>query len=160
MAVRSSLLNSTALLDERRHFSTRGPEPTEGRPQARVPLAAPTPEQPHTWCALVNRAARDLSGQSGLVFSVKADGVYRFWVQVRDENPASHDGGTEVVSPLSGRPPSGAALLCPSAGCLPQPEHGWRLDLDRVRALVFVLDRGGVKVGTKGTIWIDALGTY
>jgi len=40
------------------------------------------------------------------------------------------------------------------------PRTDGRLDLDRVRALVFVLDRGEVKVGTEGTIWIDDLGVY
>jgi len=40
------------------------------------------------------------------------------------------------------------------------PRTDGRLDLDKVRALVFVLDRGVDKPGTKGTIWIDDLGVY
>jgi hypothetical protein len=35
-----------------------------------------------------------------------------------------------------------------------------KLDLDRVRQMVFVLDQGAVKPGTAGTIWIDDLGAY
>ena len=35
-----------------------------------------------------------------------------------------------------------------------------RLDLDKVRALVFVLDKGAVKPGSAGTIWIDEVGVY
>ena len=34
------------------------------------------------------------------------------------------------------------------------------LDLRKVRAIGFVLDRGAVKLGTAGTIWIDELGVY
>jgi len=37
-------------------------------------LGAPTPAQPFTWCALVNRQARDLSAWSGLRLRVRADG--------------------------------------------------------------------------------------
>jgi hypothetical protein len=35
-----------------------------------------------------------------------------------------------------------------------------RLDLDKVRQLVFVIDRGAEKPGTQGTIWIDDVGVY
>ena len=35
-----------------------------------------------------------------------------------------------------------------------------RLDLDKVRNIVFVLDRGAEKPGTVGTIWIDDVGLY
>ena len=35
-----------------------------------------------------------------------------------------------------------------------------RLDLDKVRELVFVIDQGADKPGTQGTIWIDELGVY
>ena len=58
-------------------------------------LSAPTPSEPFSWCALVNRAERDLAGWTGLRFRVKADGEYRFWVQLRDRNPASADDGLE-----------------------------------------------------------------
>ena len=35
-----------------------------------------------------------------------------------------------------------------------------RLDLDKVRQIVFVLDLGAEKPGTRGTIWIDDVGLY
>jgi hypothetical protein len=35
-----------------------------------------------------------------------------------------------------------------------------RLDLDKVRQLVFVLDPAAVKPGTSGTIWLDDVGVY
>jgi hypothetical protein len=40
------------------------------------------------------------------------------------------------------------------------PRFDGRLDLDKVRQIVFVLDGAAVKVGTKGTIWLDDLGVY
>ena len=40
------------------------------------------------------------------------------------------------------------------------PRTDGRLDLDKVKALVFNLDRGAVKPGSSGTIWIDDLGLY
>src|SRR5258707_442847 len=64
-------------------------------PRLAFRLGAPAPGRPFTWCALVNRAARDLSGRTGLVLRIKGDGAYRAWVQVRDQNPASADGGLE-----------------------------------------------------------------
>ena len=40
------------------------------------------------------------------------------------------------------------------------PKTDGKLDLDKVRALVFVIDKGSVKPGTQGTIWIDEVGVY
>jgi hypothetical protein len=58
-------------------------------------LVAPTAEQKDTYCALVDRTPRDLSGRQGITLKVKGDRVYRISFQVRDENPASADEGTE-----------------------------------------------------------------
>jgi len=123
-------------------------------------LSAPTPDQPHTWCALVDRQPRDLSGSQGLVFSIKADGVYRLWVQVRDENPSSEE-QTEwwfasVRTSLEWR-----RVSLPFARLRSLDEHtDGRLDTDLVRGLVFLLDRGAVKPGTTGKVWLDDLGLY
>jgi hypothetical protein len=40
------------------------------------------------------------------------------------------------------------------------PRSDGRLDLDRVRALVFVLDHATVKPGTRGLIWLSDLAVY
>jgi hypothetical protein len=40
------------------------------------------------------------------------------------------------------------------------PRTDGRLDLDRVRQLVFVLDQGALKPETSGTLWIAGLGLY
>ncbi len=130
-----------------------------GRLQFR--LGAPGPGHPHTWCALVNRQERDLRGSSGLTFSVKADGVYRLWVQVRDRNPASMDEGTEwwFASVKTSKTWHRVQVPFARLRTLNKKTDG-RLDLDQVVGLVFVLDRGAVKPGTSGTIWIDDLGVY
>ena len=76
------------------HAPGEGPDGGEASKLA-FRLGAPTASQPFTWCALVNRQARDLSAYAGLRFRVRADGEYRLWVQVRDVNPASADEGLE-----------------------------------------------------------------
>jgi hypothetical protein len=35
-----------------------------------------------------------------------------------------------------------------------------RLDKDKVRSIVFVMDKGAEKPGASGTIWIDDVGVY
>ena len=132
-----------------------------GAARLRFRLAAPGPDRPHTFCALVSREPRDLSGHEGLVFSIKGDGTYRIRLEVRDENPASIDEGTEWWFASVKTTPEWRRVAVPFSRLRSiNPRTDGRLDLDRVRALVFVLDRGEVKVGTEGTIWIDDLGVY
>jgi hypothetical protein len=135
----------------------------EGEPPLRLAfrLGAPTPEQAFTWCALVNRQPRDLSDWSGLRFRIRADGVYRVWVQVRDENPASADDGEEWWLASVRTSTEWREVLLPFADfrTINEKTDG-QLDPDKARALVFVLDPAAVKVGTEGTIWIADLGVY
>jgi hypothetical protein len=124
-------------------------------------LDPPTPVRPNPFCALVDWSRRDLRGRRGLVFSIRGDGLYRVWVQVRDENPASLDEGMEswvasVRTALRWR-----RVAVPFARLRSSNPHtDGRLDLDKVRALVFLIDRGAVKPGTRGTIWLDDIGVY
>ncbi len=124
-------------------------------------LGAPTPEQAFTWCALVNRQPRDLSDWSGLRFRVRADGAYRMWAQVRDENLASADDGEEWWLASVRTTTEWREVLLPFADfrTINEKTDG-QLDPDKARALVFVLDPAAVKPGTEGTVWIDALGVY
>ncbi len=124
-------------------------------------LGMPTPDHPHVFGALVDWTKRNLTGRSGLVFSIRADGEYRIWVQVRDENPASRDEGTEwwFASVKTTRAWRRIALPFKHLRSI-NPQSDGRLDLDKVRALVFVLDKGALKPGTAGTIWIDDVGVY
>ena len=124
-------------------------------------LAPPGPEQPFTWCALVNREARDLSGWSGLRFRVRADGEYGIWVQLRDVNPASADEGLEWWLAAARTGSEWREVQLPFARFRSlNPRSDGRLDRDQVRALVFVLDHASVKPGTAGTIWIEDVGVY
>jgi hypothetical protein len=134
-----------------------------GKPAARLAfrLGAPGPGRPHTWCALVDRQNRDLSGRTGLAVSIRGDGVYRVWVQVRDENPASPDEGAEswFASVRTSTRWRRVSLPFSRFRSL-NPRSDGRLDLDKVRQIVFVLDGAAVKVGTAGTIWLADLGVY
>ena len=124
-------------------------------------LGAPSPEQPFTWCALVNRQPRDLGPWSGLRLRLRADGVYRVWVQVRDENPASADDGEEwwLASVRTSEEWREVQLPFSRFRTINERTDG-QLDPEKTRALVFVLDHAAVKVGTEGTIWIADLGVY
>jgi hypothetical protein len=124
-------------------------------------LGAPTAAQPFTWCALVNRQARDLSAWAGLRFRVKADGEYRVWVQVRDVNPASADEGLEwwLASVRTSADWREVALPFARFRTINKKSDG-RLDPDKARAIVFVLDGAAVRPGTRGTIWLSDLGVY
>ena len=124
-------------------------------------LGQPTPEHPDVFAALVDRTPRDLSGRKGLTLAVRGDGVYRIWVQVRDLNPKSGEEQTEWWF-ASVRTSTEWRRVAVPFGRLRSidPHTDGKLDLDQVKALVFVLDKGSVKPGTSGTIWIDDLGVY
>jgi hypothetical protein len=132
-----------------------------GAIRLRFHLGVPGPEHPHTFCALVDWTHRDLTGHGGLVFSIKADGIYRVWIQVRDANPASTDEGTEWWFASIRTSSQWQRLTVPFDRLRSiNPHTDGRLDLDKVRAIVFVIDRGADKPGTEGTVWIDELGLY
>jgi hypothetical protein len=113
------------------------------------------------WCALVSREARNLAGAQGLVFSIRGDRAYRIWVQVRDENPASADDGTEWWFASVRTETEWRRVAVPFARLRSlNPKTDGKLDLDKVRQLVFVIDAGAEKPGTQGTILVDELGLY
>jgi hypothetical protein len=123
-------------------------------------LGEPSADHASVFAALVDWTHRDLRGRSGLVFSVRADGVYRMWVQVRDENREAED-GTEWWFQSVRTSKEWRRVAVPFAGLRSTSRKtDGRLDLDKVRAIVFVVDRGSVKPRTHGTIWLDHLGVY
>jgi hypothetical protein len=136
---------------------------SDGRGAARLAfrLGLTAPGRPFTWCALVDREARDLRGRTGLVFRIRADGVYRIWVQVRDKNPASADEGTEswFASVRTEKEWRSVAVPFSELRSINRATDG-RLDLDQVQQIVFVVDQAAVKPGTRGTIWLDEVGLY
>ena len=120
-----------------------------------------TPAHPDVFCALVDGRARDLSGRTGLVFAIRGDRPHRIWVQVRDENPASGDEGTEWWFASVKATPEWRRVAIPFARLRSiNPKTDGKLDLDKVRALVFVIDKGATKPGSKGRIWIDDFGVF
>ena len=132
-----------------------------GAARLRFRLGVPTTSHPNVFCALVDWTHRDLTGRSGLVFRIRADGEYRIWVQVRDENRASLDEGTEWWFASVRTAPEWKRVVVPFTRLRSiNPHSDGVLNLDKVRAIVFVLDRGSVKPGTEGTIWIDRVGVY
>ena len=124
-------------------------------------LGVPGPTQPFTWCALVNRQARDLSAWTGLRFRVRGDGEYGLWVQVRDLNPASADEGLEWWLAAARTTTAWSEIVLPfSRFRTINPKSDGRLDAAQARAIVFVLDPASVKAGTSGSIWIEDVGVY
>lgn len=139
----------------------RGGRDGKGAARLQFRIGEPTPDDPHVFAALVDRTPRDFSGRKGLVFSVRADGEYRVWVQVRDENPASADEGTEWWFGSIKTSPEWQRVVLPFSRLRSiNPRTDGRLDLDKVRAIVLVLDRGSIRPGARGTIWLDDLGVY
>ena len=135
----------------------------DGKGAARLAFRLGVPDAGHrdVFCGIENRQARDLTGYSGLVFAIRGDGAYRIWVQVRDDNPASADDGMEFwfASVRTSTEWRRVAIPFARLRSINKRTDG-RLDLDKVRSIVFVLDRGADKPGTQGTIWIDDVGVY
>ena len=138
-----------------------GPEHGQGIGRMQFRLGSADTEHPNPVCALVSRKNRDLSGRAGLAFSVKADGIYRLWVHVRDENPASPFEGAEGWSDSFRTTTEWRRITVPfSVMQSRDPNSDGQLDLDEIRVLAFALTPGTVKSGTAGTIWFDNLGVY
>lgn len=129
-----------------------------GRIEFRLGVQGST--QPFVSCEIANREPRDLTGHTGLVFSIKSDVPYRLWVQARDENPALTEGTETWFASVRSSTDWRRVAIPFTAFHSIDPQTDGTLDLGEVRALAFVLDRGAVKVGTSGTIWLDDFGVY
>jgi hypothetical protein len=109
----------------------------------------------------VNREKRDLSGFTGLRFGVRANGVFRFWLQVWDQNPASAEEGAEWWFASVRTSTEWATVEVPFSRLRSiNPRTDGRLDLDKVTALVLVIDRGALDPGSEGSIWIDEVALF
>ncbi len=127
----------------------------------RFRAAVPRPDPAFVWSALVDRSRRDLSGDRGLVFDVRADGVYRVWVGLWEERQDG-DGDDPNWWLSSVRTSTGwRRHAIPFAQLHPvQTDAGRSPDLRRVAGLVFFVDRNTYDYVSEGTIWFDRLGTY
>jgi hypothetical protein len=161
---RQTILQSEHDSESTADMTLVGPPAGRGGPAAlrmTFRLGRAGPAHPYTWCALVNRERRNWMGRTGLVFGVKADGEYRLWVQVRDANPASIDGGEEWWQASVKATPTRRTVALPFARFRSiNPRSDGHLDLDKVRGLVFVIDKGAMPEGSRGTLWLDQLGLY
>lgn len=135
-----------------------------GRGAARIEFRLGIPAAggpPHPWCALMSRAPRDLQGTRGLVLTLRADGVYRFALVARDANPHGSDDGHEswLASLRTSTAWRRVAVPWTRFRSL-DPRSDGRLDLSRLGALGLVIDDLALARGTRGTLFIDDLGTY
>ena len=139
----------------------RGGHDGHGAVRLEFELAEASDANKSPFVAIVRWGKADLTGRNGLVFWLRSDGVYRISVQVRDENPASADEGTEWWFASAKSTPEWRRIALPFARLRSiNPKSDGRLDLDKVRAIVFVMDRGAIKLGSHGTLWIDDVGFY
>ncbi|MEO8360293.1 MAG: CehA/McbA family metallohydrolase [Vicinamibacteria bacterium] len=118
-------------------------------------------QAPPVWCALVDRTKRDLSRNRGISFWMRADGEYRVWFQIRDQNKASADEGTEAWF-ASVRTSSAWTLYnipFASLRSINKTTDG-SFDPSKIEHIVFVIDHGAMPYGSKGKIWIDDLMAY
>ncbi len=123
-------------------------------------LGARTRATPSPYVALTSRAPRDLSSYAGLALSLRADGEYRLWVQLRDRNPRSAD-GSEWWSASLKATAEWQRLSVPFGRLRSRdPATDGRLDLDEIEAVIFIVDVDSVPAGTAGTLWFDDVGLY
>jgi hypothetical protein len=134
----------------------------EGSRAARLSfeLSSPTAKIPSPFAALVRVRPEDLSGSLGLTFLVRSDREYRVWVQVRDENTRSEDGTEWWYASVRSAPEWRRVAIPFQQFRTRDPASDGRLNLDKARGILFILDSGVAKPGTRGVIWIDDVGVY
>ena len=142
-----------------RQASTRDPGASAAR--LRFRFAESAAGDGDVWAALVDRSRRDLSGDSGLLAEIRADGVYRIWVGLWEQRPAAADPEPDWwVSSL--RTTTGWRRhavpfdrLRPAATNVDET-----LDLRRVMGLVLYVDPGTPDFVREGNVWFERLGAF
>ena len=125
-------------------------------------LGAPSAEYPSPYAALMSVGRRDLSDATGLLLSLRGDGMYRLLLQVRDRNLESRQGeGTEWWFASIKTSTEWRRVIVPFTRFrTTDPGTDGQLDLDQVESLVLLVDTGTVPPGTRGTIWFRDLDLY
>ena len=123
-------------------------------------LGEPSTEHPSPFASLASYQSRDLAGRNGLVFSLRSDDTYRFWVQVRDRNPETLEGTESWFASVKTGNAWRTVTLPFNRLRSVDPNTDGTLDLADIEALVFLVAIGAVPPGTEGIIWIDDLGVY
>ena len=124
-------------------------------------LAQPRPDPSAVWGALVDRSRRDLSRDSGLVFDIRADGVYRIWVGLWEERRAQAGGEPDWWQTSVRTSTEWRREAIPFERLYPADTNVDReLDLRRIVGLVFYIDPATDDPVTEGSVWFDRLGAY
>ena len=155
----AAVADGSTALDAQFTDPSGGPD---GSSAARIAfrLGVPSTEHPSPFASFVSYEPRDLSGRNGLVFSVRSDDTYRFWVQVRDRNPESLEGTESWFASVKTGNAWRTVTLPFSRLQSIDPATDGTLDLADIEAIVFLVDIGSVPPGTDGVIWLDELGVY
>ena len=138
-------------------------ERTPGAAAARLHfcLTRPRPDPSAVWGALVDRSRRDLSRDSGLVFDIRADGVYRIWIGLWEERPGQPGGEPDWWQSSVRTSTEWRRHAIPFERLYPADTNVDRmLDLRRIVGLVFYIDPGTDDPVTEGSVWFDRLGVY
>ena len=127
----------------------------------RFRLRQPPLDPAAVWGALVDRSRRNLAGDSGLVFDVRADGVYRIWVGLWEER-SGQPGGEPDWWQSSIRTSTGwRRHAVPFERLHPADTNLDReLDLRRIVGLVFYIDPTTGEPVRKGSVRFERLGVY
>ena len=124
-------------------------------------LGADGASDPAPYGAIVNTAPGDLSAYEGLVLSLKADGVYRLALVLRDPNPRAPQDLEWWSAPLK-TSAEWRKLAVPFSDLRsrhPRATDG-RLDLDALEAVLLIIDTTSMPPGAAGTLWLDDVGLY
>ena len=155
----AAVADATSTLDSQFIAAGAG---SNGSAAARITfrLGRPTEDHLSPFVSLGSFETRDLSGRDGLVFAVRSDVPYRFWVQVRDLHPTDPEGAdTWQASVRSSTEWRDVQVPFDSMRNVIDDADG-TLDLGDTRASVFLVDTGAVEPDTTGSIWIDDLRAY
>ncbi len=124
-------------------------------------LALPRPDPSAVWGALVDRSRRDLSGESGLVFDVRADGEYRIWVALWEERRGDPGGDPDWWQTSVRTSTEWRRHAIPFERLYPAGTNVDReLDLRRIVGLVFYLDPATDDPVTEGSVRLERLGAW
>ena len=124
-------------------------------------LGADGASDPAPYAAIVNTAPGDLSTCEGLVLSLRADGVYRLALVLRDPNPRAPQDVEWWSAPLK-TSTEWRQLAVPFSELRsrhPRVTDG-KLDLDALEAVLLIIDTTAMPPGAAGTLWIDDVGLY
>ena len=150
---------STWVDPEVRVASERAPDGAAAR--LRFCLTLPRPDPSAVWGALVDRSRRDLSGDSGLVFDVRADGEYRIWVALWEERRGDPGGEPDWWQTSVRTSTEWRRHAIPFERLYPAGTNVDReLDLRRIVGLVFYLDPATDDPVTEGSVRLDRLGAW